>query len=78
MRDNGLGIPLKDQTTIFEKFERASAIARNSKEGASGFGLGLNYVLRVIEAHNGRVDIESIEGEYSEFTINIPKRTEDL
>ena len=71
--DNGMGIPLKEQGKIFEKFERASAVIRNRKEGASGFGLGLNYVLHVVEAHHGSVKLESIEGEYSKFTINIPQ-----
>ena len=44
VRDNGMGIPLKDQSRIFEKYERASAADRSRKGGASGFGLGLNYV----------------------------------
>ena len=44
VRDNGIGIPLKDQSRIFEKYERASAADRSRKGGASGFGLGLNYV----------------------------------
>ena len=44
VRDNGIGIPLKDQSRIFEKYERASAADHNRKGGASGFGLGLNYV----------------------------------
>lgn len=67
VRDNGIGIPLKDQSRIFEKYERASAADRSRKGGASGFGLGLNYVFRVAEAHGGKVCVESIEGEYSEF-----------
>ena len=40
--------------------------------GASGFGLGLNYVLRIMEAHGGRVTLESMEGEYSRFTLVFP------
>ena len=51
VRDNGMGIPLKDQSRIFEKYERAQAADRSRKGGASGFGLGLNYVFRVAEAH---------------------------
>ena len=42
---------------------------RSRKGGASGFGLGLNYVFRVAEAHGGKVCVESIEGEYSEFFL---------
>lgn len=60
--DNGFGIPLKDQRKIFEKYERAAASERSRSGGASGFGLGLNYVLRIMEAHGGRVTLESIVG----------------
>jgi two-component system phosphate regulon sensor histidine kinase PhoR len=73
VRDNGLGISEKDQQTIFEKFERASAVNRTMNGGASGFGLGLNYVMQVMEAHGGRVHVDSVKGEYSEFTLYIPK-----
>lgn len=72
VHDTGFGIPLKDQSKIFEKYERASAADRSRYGGPAGFGLGLNYVLRVVEAHRGRVTLESIEGEYSEFTIYLP------
>ena len=72
VRDNGVGIPLKDQSRIFEKYERASAADRSRKGGASGFGLGLNYVFRVADAHGGKVCVESIEGEYSEFFLFLP------
>ena len=75
VRDDGWGIPLKDQAKIFEKYERASAASRSRKGGPSGFGLGLNYVLRIVEAHGGTVKLESIEGEYSEFTLVFPKGT---
>ena len=71
--DNGIGIPQKDQKKIFEKFERASAIKQTRKGGPSGYGLGLNYVYQVMEAHEGRVYINSIEGEFSEFSLLIPK-----
>lgn len=70
--DNGFGIPLKDQRKIFEKYERAAASERSRSGGASGFGLGLNYVLRIMEAHGGRVTLESMEGEYSRFTLAFP------
>ena len=71
--DNGFGIPLKDQSKIFEKYERALAATRSRDGGAAGFGLGLNYVLRVAEAHGGSVNVESVEGEYSIFTIYLPE-----
>lgn len=71
VKDNGIGLSHKDQLLIFGKFERASATGRTCKGGAPGFGLGLNYVMHVIEAHGGRVTVESIEGEYSEFSIHL-------
>lgn len=74
VKDNGFGIPLKDQSRIFEKYERASATEHSRKGGASGFGLGLNYVFRVAEAHGGTVEVESIEGEYSEFSLSLPQK----
>lgn len=73
--DNGLGISLKDQSRIFNRFERSAAAARSSKGGATGFGLGLNYVQQVMLAHEGRVEVESEEGRFSEFTLYFPARS---
>lgn len=73
--DNGLGISLKDQSRIFNRFERSAAAARSSKGGATGFGLGLNYVQQVMLAHQGRVEVESEEGRFSEFTLYFPARS---
>lgn len=78
VKDNGIGISHKDQLLIFEKFERASASGRIHKGGATGFGLGLNYVMHVIEAHGGKVTVESIEDEYSEFNIHLPRLITEL
>lgn len=72
--DDGLGISLKDQSRIFDRFERSAAAARSGKGGASGFGLGLNYVQQVMMAHEGRVVVESEEGRFSEFTLYFPLR----
>lgn len=65
---------MKDQSRIFEKYERASATERSRKGGASGFGLGLNYVFRVAEAHGGTVEV-SIEGEYGNFLFLCLKKS---
>lgn len=73
VKDNGIGISKEDQQIIFDKFERASASKRTfTKGGASGFGLGLNYVLHVLEAHHGMVTVDSELGKYTEFTIFLP------
>lgn len=75
IRDNGIGISVDDLKTIFNKFERAAATQRVKSGGATGFGLGLNYVYQVMEAHEGKVIANSIEGEFSEFTLFIPRIT---
>ncbi len=75
VKDDGNGIALEDQKKIFEKFERAAAFGRTRKGGASGFGLGLNYVQNITEAHGGRVLLESIENQFSEFQLYIPHST---
>ncbi len=78
VRDNGFGISLKEQALIFEKFERASvAINRSLRGGATGFGIGLNYVQKAMQAHGGTVEVESIEGVFSEFTLSFPVPTEN-
>lgn len=65
----------KDQRTIFDKFV---ATKRTKFGGATGFGLGLNYVYQVIEAHEGKIYVNSIEGDFTEFTLFIPKIMEEL
>lgn len=72
VKDDGFGISHENQKKVFEKFERASATGRSSKGGATGFGLGLNFVQGIIETHQGKVELDSIEGEFSEFTLYIP------
>ncbi|WP_163210977.1 sensor histidine kinase KdpD [Bacteroides sp. 519] len=78
VKDNGFGISAKDQLKIFEKFERGAASKRSAKGGAAGFGIGLNYVQQVVRMHGGMVAIESVKGEYSEFTIKLPKLIEEI
>ena len=75
--DNGWGIPLKQQKRIFEKFERGGLEYKKDKK-VSGFGLGLNYVYRVITAMNGTVEVDSVEGAYSEFTLSLPLTEEKV
>lgn len=78
VRDNGIGISKKDQKVIFDKFERASASERTFKNnGPTGFGLGLSYVMQVIEAHGGIVGVDSEVGQYTEFTILLPYENDD-
>ena len=75
VRDNGMGISEADQKVIFQKYERAAAAKRSRRNGASGFGLGLNFVDQIIKAHDGRIFVNSTEGEFTEFTIYLPLET---
>lgn len=76
--DNGLGISEKDQRSIFNKYERAAAGSRSRRKKASGFGLGLNFVQQVIESHKGKIFVNSIEGEFTEFIIYLPLMVKEL
>jgi len=69
VKDDGFGISLTDQLKIFRRFERGAEINRNR---ISGFGIGLNYVQQVVEAHGGTIMVCSQKGEGSEFTITLP------
>ena len=75
VRDNGIGISKEEQQIIFDKFGRAAIHEKNRKGGVSGFGLGLNYVDQVMQAHGGKVTVSSEKDKFSEFTLYIPKVT---
>ena len=66
--DNGYGIPAVERPHIFEKFYRASNVVEN----ISGSGLGLAIVKSIVENHNGRIWVDSVEGEGSTFTVVLP------
>ncbi len=65
INDNGLG--MNDETTkhIFEPFF-------TTKDVGEGTGLGLSIVYNIIKKHNGNIHVESVEGEYTTFTIDLP------
>lgn len=58
---------------IFGKFERIASGSRTTS--ASGFGLGLNFVWQVVQAHGGNIAVQSREGNGSEFTVSLPSPT---
>ena len=70
VRDNGIGIPLRDQQRIFGKFERVASDKHTAQ--TSGFGLGLNFVWQVVRAHGGSIRVESDGRNFSEFAISLP------
>ena len=71
--DEGIGIAKSELKTIFNRYERATEHEKNPQKTRGGFGIGLNYVLQVIQAHGGKISVKSEKGKYSEFTISLPK-----
>lgn len=65
VKDNGVGIPKADLPYVFDRFYRAE----NSGINKTGSGLGLSIVKSVIDKHGGKIWVESVEGEGSEFHI---------
>ncbi|HJY85501.1 MAG TPA: HAMP domain-containing sensor histidine kinase, partial [Candidatus Acidoferrales bacterium] len=67
--DRGMGIPIHEQSKIFEKFYRVGdPLVHNTK----GSGLGLSLVRHIVQAHGGNVSVESAPGKGSTFTIALP------
>lgn len=67
--DQGPGISPEDQRRIFDRFERVS-----SENSQSGLGLGLYIVNQIVNAHDGKIEVESSLGKGSTFTISLPIR----
>jgi len=67
--DTGIGVPRAEQERIFERFYRVDA-ARSREAG--GTGLGLAIARHIVEAHGGRIWVESTVGQGSDFHFSIP------
>lgn len=68
--DEGMGIPFEEQPHIFERFYRG---ARDHQQRTPGAGLGLYLAQAIVEAHDGRIWVESKPGEGAAFSFAIPR-----
>jgi signal transduction histidine kinase len=69
VRDTGIGLYAEEQQVIFNRFHRATEA--RSTDG-NGVGLGLSIALSIAEAHNGRIQVMSIKGHGSTFSVYLP------
>ncbi len=72
IRDEGMGIDRTELPRLFERFYR---VDRARSRDSGGTGLGLAIVKHLIEAHKGRVAVESEVGVGTAFTIYLPKKS---
>jgi PAS domain S-box-containing protein len=67
--DSGMGISEDEQTQLFERFFRT---ARAQEEAIPGVGLGLSISKAIVEGHNGRISVRSVEGVGTTFFVDLP------
>jgi signal transduction histidine kinase len=70
VQDFGIGISKEDQENIFERFGRAVSVRR-----FGGLGLGLYITRQIVEAHDGRISLESVINQGSTFTVRLPLKS---
>jgi two-component system, OmpR family, phosphate regulon sensor histidine kinase PhoR len=70
VKDNGVGIGKEHQKKIFDRFYR---VTNGNIQSSEGFGLGLNFVKKVVEAHFGKIEVQSDTGKGTTIIIKIIK-----
>jgi two-component system, OmpR family, sensor kinase len=73
VEDNGIGIPPQDTLRVFQRYYRGS-----NTSGIVGSGVGLHIVQTIAKLHHGTVDLHSVEGEGTRFTVQLPCHRWDL
>jgi signal transduction histidine kinase len=68
VHDTGEGIPADDLPRIFERFYQVD----KSRQRRDGAGLGLQICYQIVQAHHGRIWVESVEGEWTRFSVWLP------
>jgi signal transduction histidine kinase len=75
VQDNGLGLDEKDLQEIFRSFKKLSA---RPTGGETSTGLGLLIVKKIIDKHNGTINVESRKGVGSAFRVSLPRLAENV
>jgi two-component system phosphate regulon sensor histidine kinase PhoR len=75
VRDNGIGMNRKQQKHVFENFYR---VPTNDRHDVKGFGIGLNYVMKMVKKHHGKIQLKSELKSGSTFRIYFPVKKEKI
>jgi signal transduction histidine kinase len=71
INDSGIGIPDEKLEVVFERFRQVDSSLTRKREGS---GIGLSLVKALVEAHGGRIKVESEIGKGSKFTVELPTK----